>query len=161
MSGEEAPAESSAAAVGEPMDVMTALQMVLKKALAHDGLARGLHQGAKVIEKGTAQLCILAEDCDQPDYVKLVRALCADRSTNLITVPSAKTLGEWAGVSVSFYLSLFFLRCEIDVFGFVGFFLFDVICVCKFWCLGCCSFARLIRKGRLGRWLAVRVLLCR
>ncbi|KAG9157783.1 hypothetical protein Leryth_024307 [Lithospermum erythrorhizon] len=82
------------------MDIMTALQMVLRKSLAHAGLAKGLHEGAKVIEKHTAQLCVLAEDCDQPDYVKLVKALCADHNVSLITVPSAKTLGEWAESNV-------------------------------------------------------------
>lgn len=87
------------------MDAMTALQLVLRKSLAHGGLARGLHQGAKVIEKHAAQLCVLAEDCDQPDYVKLVKALCTDHNVNLITVPSAKTLGEWAGVSRMLFLS--------------------------------------------------------
>lgn len=92
-------AEVSGPALGEPMDIMTALQLVLKKSLAHDGLSRGLHEGAKVIEKHAAQLCVLSEDCDQPDYVKLVKALCADHNVNLISVPSAKTLGEWAGVS--------------------------------------------------------------
>ncbi|KAE9467726.1 hypothetical protein C3L33_00391, partial [Rhododendron williamsianum] len=92
----EAPAP--APALGEPMDIMTALQLVLRKSLAHSGLIRGLHEGAKVIEKHTAQLCVLAEDCNQPDYVKLVKALCADHNVNLITVPSAKTLGEWAGL---------------------------------------------------------------
>ncbi|KAG9452577.1 hypothetical protein H6P81_005481 [Aristolochia fimbriata] len=85
-------------ALGEPMDLMTALQLVLKKSLAHDGLARGLHEGAKVIEKHAAQLCVLAEDCNQPDYVKLVKALCADHGVSLVSVPSAKTLGEWAGL---------------------------------------------------------------
>ncbi|CAI9113888.1 OLC1v1014587C2 [Oldenlandia corymbosa var. corymbosa] len=104
MSGEEpvaaAAAEATPApALGEPMDIMTALQLVLRKSLAHGGLARGLHEGAKVIEKHAAVLCVLAEDCDQPDYVKLVKALCADHNVNLITVPAAKTLGEWAGVS--------------------------------------------------------------
>uniref|UniRef100_A0A7N0V7E3 40S ribosomal protein S12 n=1 Tax=Kalanchoe fedtschenkoi TaxID=63787 RepID=A0A7N0V7E3_KALFE len=101
MSGDEATpvvAEVAAPALGEPMDIMTALQLVLKKSLAHGGLARGLHEGAKVIEKHAAQLCVLAEDCDQPDYVKLVKALCADHGVKLITVPSAKTLGEWAGL---------------------------------------------------------------
>lgn len=93
-------AEAPAPALGEPMDIMTALQLVLRKSLAHSGLIRGLHEGAKVIEKHTAQLCVLAEDCNQPDYVKLVKALCADHNVNLITVPSAKTLGEWAGVSL-------------------------------------------------------------
>ncbi|GAA0153654.1 hypothetical protein LIER_37714 [Lithospermum erythrorhizon] len=43
--------------------------VVLRKSLAHAGLAKGLDEGAKVIEKHTAQLCVLAEDCDQPDYV--------------------------------------------------------------------------------------------
>ncbi|KAF7136258.1 small ribosomal subunit protein eS12-like [Rhododendron vialii] len=100
MSGEEVvvAAEAPAPALGEPMDIMTALQLVLRKSLAHSGLIRGLHEGAKVIEKHTAQLCVLAEDCNQPDYVKLVKALCADHNVNLITVPSAKTLGEWAGL---------------------------------------------------------------
>ncbi|KAL6954360.1 40S ribosomal protein S12 [Sarracenia purpurea var. burkii] len=85
-------------ALGEPMDIMTGLQLVLRKSLAHGGLSRGLHEGAKVIEKHAAQLCVLAEDCNQPDYVKLVKALCADHNVSLITVPSAKTLGEWAGL---------------------------------------------------------------
>ncbi|GMN49902.1 hypothetical protein TIFTF001_019066 [Ficus carica] len=100
MSGDEVAVavEAAAPALGEPMDIMTALQLVLRKSLAHGGLVRGLHEAAKVIEKHTAQLCLLAEDCDQPDYVKLVKALCADHNVNMITVPSAKTLGEWAGL---------------------------------------------------------------
>jgi small subunit ribosomal protein S12e len=89
----------AAAIPGEPMDIMTAVQLVLRKSRAYGGLARGLHEGAKVIEKHAAQLCVLAEDCDQPDYVKLVKALCAEHNVSLLTVPNAKTLGEWAGVS--------------------------------------------------------------
>jgi len=92
-------AEAPASIPGEPMDIMTALQLVLRKSLAYGGLARGLHESAKIIEKHAAQLCVLAEDCDQPDYVKLVKALCAEHNVSLLTVPSAKTLGEWAGVS--------------------------------------------------------------
>nr|XP_019711207.1 40S ribosomal protein S12-like isoform X2 [Elaeis guineensis] len=80
------------------MDLMTALQRVMKKSLAYDGLVRGLHKAAKAIEKHAAQLCILAEDCNQPDYVKLVKALCANHNVHLVTVPSAKTLGDWAGL---------------------------------------------------------------
>lgn len=93
-------AEPVASIPGEPMDIMTALQLVLRKSLAYGGLGRGLHESAKVIEKNSAQLCVLAEDCDQPDYVKLVKALCGEHNVSLLTVPSAKTLGEWAGVSL-------------------------------------------------------------
>lgn len=76
--------DASGPTLGEPMDIMTALQLVMKILLSHNGLARGLHEGAKVIEKHAAQLCVLAEDCNQPDYVKLVKALCADHNVNLI-----------------------------------------------------------------------------
>ncbi|KAG5389315.1 hypothetical protein IGI04_030856 [Brassica rapa subsp. trilocularis] len=79
------------------IDVIT-LELTLRKARAHGGVVRGLHESAKLIENRVAQLCVLAEDCNQPDYVKLVKALCADHSINLLTVPSAKTLGECAGL---------------------------------------------------------------
>ncbi len=36
-----------AAAPGEPMDINAAVKMVLKKALAHDGLCRGLHEACR------------------------------------------------------------------------------------------------------------------
>ncbi|MFS7940932.1 putative ribosomal protein S12e [Helianthus anomalus] len=98
-------AAAPAPALGEPMDTMTALQLVLRKSPAHGGLVRGLHEAAKVIEKHASLLCVLAEDCNQPDYQKLVKALCADHNVSLIPVPSAKTLGEWAGL------------CKIDLEG--------------------------------------------
>ncbi|KAF9664466.1 hypothetical protein SADUNF_Sadunf16G0021700 [Salix dunnii] len=93
MSSQEAPAQPFKA-----MDLMTALQLVLKKSLAHGGLARGLHEDAKVFEKHAAQLYVLVEDCNQPDYIKLDKALCANHGVGLLTVPSAKTLCEWAGL---------------------------------------------------------------
>ncbi|PSC68919.1 40S ribosomal S12-like [Micractinium conductrix] len=99
---QEAPA---AAAPGEPMDLNTAIQVVMKKALAHDGLSRGLHEAARAIERGQAQLAILADDCNQPDYKKLIEALCAEQSVNLISVPEQQTLGQWAGL------------CKIDAEG--------------------------------------------
>lgn len=101
-SEEETPQEveaPSAPAPGEPMDVNQAVQQVLKKALAHDGIARGLNETARALEKGSAQLAILADDCNQPDYKKLVEALCAENNTPLLSVPEAKQLGQWAGVS--------------------------------------------------------------
>lgn len=42
---------------------------------------------------------MLAEDCNQPDYKKLVEALCAEHNVSLLSVPEAKQLGQWAGVS--------------------------------------------------------------
>ena len=97
--------ETLAAAVGdaaptEAMDIMQALQLVLKKALAHDGLRRGLHETTKAIESGKSQLCLLGQDCSLADYSKLITALCQEKNVPLISVPSTETLGEWAGVSI-------------------------------------------------------------
>ncbi|KAM7443386.1 40S ribosomal protein S12 [Porites harrisoni] len=83
--------------VGE-MDVNTALQEVLKTALVHDGLARGLHEAAKALDRREAHLCILANNCDETQYVKLVEALCAEHNIHLLKVDDNKKLGEWAGL---------------------------------------------------------------
>ncbi|XP_059100964.1 small ribosomal subunit protein eS12-like [Peromyscus eremicus] len=80
------------------MDVNTALQEVLKTALIHDGLARGIREAAKALHKRQVRLCVLASHCDEPRGVKLVEALCAEHHINLIKVDDNKKLGEWVGL---------------------------------------------------------------
>ena len=43
-------------------------------------------------------MCILAKNCDEPNYISLVTALCSMRNVKLIQVPDNKTLGVWAGL---------------------------------------------------------------
>ncbi|OWF39093.1 40S ribosomal protein S12-like [Mizuhopecten yessoensis] len=86
------------AAAGGSMDIYTALQEVLKTALIHDGLSRGLHECAKALDKRQAHMCVLANNCDEATYVKLVEALCAEHGINLMKVDDNKKLGEWAGL---------------------------------------------------------------
>jgi len=83
---------------GGPMDVNTALQEVLKNALIHDGIARGLHEAAKALDKRKALLCVLSENCDEPLYKKLVQALCTEHQIPMIKVDNNKKLGEWSGL---------------------------------------------------------------
>ena len=45
---------------------------MLKKALINDGLARGLREAVKALDKRQAFLCVLSEGCTEPAYVKLV-----------------------------------------------------------------------------------------
>merc|ERR1711962_1825294 len=95
----EAPAPTPApAAAAGPMDIFEALQEILKQAMVHDGLSRGLREAVKALDKRTALLCVLANNCDEQSYVKLIEALCAEHSINLIKVDDNKKLGEWAGL---------------------------------------------------------------
>ena len=81
-----------------PMGINEAIQEVLKQSLIADGLARGLREAAKALDKRQALLCILAENCDEPMYKKLVTALCQEHGIPLIKVDSNMKLGEWAGL---------------------------------------------------------------
>ncbi|CAI9169398.1 unnamed protein product [Rangifer tarandus platyrhynchus] len=85
-------------AAGGVMDVNTTLQEVLKTAFIHDGLARGIRKAVKAFNKRQAHLCVLASNYDEPMYVKLVEALCAEHQINLIKVDDNKELGEWVGL---------------------------------------------------------------
>lgn len=81
----------------------------MQKALVADGLRRGLHESIKALAKaskgadgavaaGGARLCILAKDCDEPAYSKLVKALCSEKAVPLVVLDQAIQLGEWAGL---------------------------------------------------------------
>jgi small subunit ribosomal protein S12e len=97
--------EGGTGSAGGPMDINKAVQKVLMTALIHDGLARGIHEAAKALDKRQALLCVLAENCDEPMYKKLVQALCNEHQIPLIKVDDNKKLGEWSGL------------CKIDSTG--------------------------------------------
>jgi small subunit ribosomal protein S12e len=82
------------------MSVEDALKGVLKHALVHDGLARGLRECAKALDRRQAHMCVLNENCEDEAYKKLVEALCSEHSIPLIKVGDGKKLGEWAGLCV-------------------------------------------------------------
>ena len=86
---EEAPA---------PLDPQSALKAVLRTSLFHDGLARGLHEAVQALDRRQAHLCVLSSGCDEPQYTKLITALCKEHDIPLIKVEDGKTLGEWAGL---------------------------------------------------------------
>jgi small subunit ribosomal protein S12e len=75
-----------APAEGGVLDLNSALQLALKKALVHNGVARGLRECVKNLDRRQAHLCILASDCDSPEYVRLVEALAQEHSISLIKV---------------------------------------------------------------------------
>lgn len=91
---EEVVVESSSVSIED------CLKVVLKTALVHDGLARGLREASKALSKKQAQLCVLCDSVTEESIIKLVEALCneSDDKIPLIKVSDAKLLGEWSGL---------------------------------------------------------------
>ncbi|KAK3682687.1 50S ribosomal protein L30e-like protein [Podospora appendiculata] len=96
---EEVEVSADAASKGQ-MSVLDALKGVLKLSLMHDGLARGLREASKALDRRQAHMCVLNESCEEEAYKKLVIALCSEHKIPLIKVPDGKQLGEWAGLCV-------------------------------------------------------------
>jgi small subunit ribosomal protein S12e len=80
------------------MSILDALKGCLKIALIHDGLARGLREASKALDRRQAHMCVLNEACEEEAYKKLVIALCSEHKIPLIKVPDGKQLGEWSGL---------------------------------------------------------------
>ena len=75
------------------------LAQVLKKARIHGGLKKGLHECAKALDRRSARLCCLAKDCENEEYKKLIRALCAEGEVHVLMVEAGKELGAWCGLA--------------------------------------------------------------
>merc|ERR1719429_284633 len=81
------------------MSVLDALKEVLKKARIHGGLKKGLHECAKALDRRSARLCCLAKDCENEEYKKLIKALCAEGEVPVIMVDAGKDLGAYCGLA--------------------------------------------------------------
>ncbi|KAG9510996.1 Plastin-3 [Fragariocoptes setiger] len=80
------------------MDIPTALRHVLRESLFCDGLARGLDECARALDKKKALMCVASKSVDEPRYLKLIEAFCKEHQVPLIKVDDSKQLGEWAGL---------------------------------------------------------------
>merc|ERR1711907_830775 len=78
-------------------NVVDAVKTVLKNSRAVDGLVKGLNQVGKSLDRKDCQLCILATDCDDPKYKKLISALAKQNEIPLLELDSRAELGEWLG----------------------------------------------------------------
>lgn len=81
--------------VQEELNIASALQIVLRKSLANNGLRRGLHECVRALDRGTGRLAVLAADCDNQEYVKLVQALCKESNVPIVMVDKRTDIGEW------------------------------------------------------------------
>jgi large subunit ribosomal protein L7Ae len=64
-------------------------------------IRRGTNETTKAIEKGQAQLVIIAEDVEPAEIVMHLPALCEEKKVPYIYVPSKSDLGRSAGIDVA------------------------------------------------------------
>merc|ERR1712032_1359173 len=86
-------------------NIKDAIKSVIKKSQANDGLVKGLNEVCKCLDRKQAILCVLAQDCEDPKYKKLVSALAKASNIPLIEVEQRNELGEWLG------------HCKYDIEG--------------------------------------------
>merc|ERR1712133_25949 len=92
--GDDVP--SAAPVATGPMDINTAIQEVLKQALIGDGLARGLREAAKALDKRPC--CVSWRTTVTSPCTRSWSQLCQEHGIPLIKVDSNMKLGEWAGL---------------------------------------------------------------
>jgi small subunit ribosomal protein S12e len=80
------------------MDVATALQEFAKQSTASRHIARGLNESARALDQRKAVLCLLASNCNEANYIKLIEALCSEHQIPLIKVDDNQVLGQWVGL---------------------------------------------------------------
>jgi len=80
------------------MEQQDAYKNVLKEALGQRKLARGLNECCRALDQRSAVLCMLATNCNEDNYKKLVEALCAEHQIPLVKVDDNAILGQWVGL---------------------------------------------------------------
>jgi small subunit ribosomal protein S12e len=65
-------------------------------------LAKGIHEVAKALEskdeKVKAKYILLAKNCTEANYVKIVKGLAAQNKVPVYEIEQGETLGEWLGI---------------------------------------------------------------
>ncbi len=83
----------------EKIDHVEALRRVLRTSIPKNGVRRGLRECAQALTRGQARVCLLASNCDEPNIVKLTKALADGNGVPIFEVESREKLGEWVGIA--------------------------------------------------------------
>jgi small subunit ribosomal protein S12e len=79
-------------------DQQKQIQKFVISALHQGVLAKGLHETCKAVDTKAAKFVVLAEDCNEDSYKKVIKALCKENNIPLVTVKEGNLLGEWIGI---------------------------------------------------------------
>ncbi len=84
------------------VDYETAFKRVVQTANNDSLLAKGIHEVCKAIEtkdeKLRAKYVVLAKNCNEANYVKIIKGLAAQNKIPVVEIEQGETLGEWLGM---------------------------------------------------------------
>lgn len=84
-----------------PKDLSDKALQLIEMAKNTGKIRKGTNESTKAIEKGIAQLVVIAEDVEPKEIVMHLPALCDEKKIPYIYVPSKLELGKAAGIDVS------------------------------------------------------------
>jgi large subunit ribosomal protein L7Ae len=83
-----------------PKDLSDKLLQIVETAKNTGKIRKGTNEATKAIEKGIAQLVVIAEDVEPEEIVMHLPALCDEKKIHYAYVPSKLELGRAAGIDV-------------------------------------------------------------
>ena len=85
-----------------PIDFDAALKRIVQTSNSDSLLAKGIHEVAKALEskdeKVKAKYVVLAKNCTEANYVKIVKGLAQQNKVPVYEIEEGETLGEWLGI---------------------------------------------------------------
>jgi large subunit ribosomal protein L7Ae len=83
-----------------PKEVSDKLLQLIEMAKNSGKLRKGLNETTKAVERGIAQLVVVAEDVEPEEIVMHIPPLCEEKNIPYAFVPSKLELGRAAGIEV-------------------------------------------------------------
>lgn len=83
-----------------PKEVVDKVLQAIEMARNTGSLRKGTNESTKAIERGVAQLVVIAEDVEPKEIVMHLPGLCEEKKIPYVYVPSKQELGRAAGIDV-------------------------------------------------------------
>jgi len=83
-----------------PKDLSDKVLQAIEMARNTGKIRKGTNESTKAIEKGIAQLVVIANDVEPKEIVMHLPALCEEKKIPYVFVPSKLELGKAAGIDV-------------------------------------------------------------
>ncbi|MCC6003246.1 MAG: 50S ribosomal protein L7Ae [Thermofilum sp.] len=84
-----------------PSELAEKAYQALSMAKEKGKIKKGTNETTKAVERGQAQLVLIATDVDPPEVVAHLPLLCEEKKVPYIYVPSKERLGKAAGINVA------------------------------------------------------------